>query len=61
MRAVLRARGTEAALDSPEDRELIGAPSAEVLAAAALACTGEADVRRRAREQIDLPNTERSP
>ena len=59
IRAVLRARGIEAALDSPEDRELIGALPAEVLVAAALACTGEADFRRRAREQIDLPHTER--
>ena len=61
VRAVLRARGIEAALDSPEDRELIGALSAEVLIAAALACTGEADFRRRAREQIALLPTERSP
>ena len=52
VRAVLRARGIEAALDSSEDRELIGALPAEVLVAAALACTGEADFRRRAREQI---------
>ena len=59
IRAVLRARGIEAALDSPEDRELIGTLPAEVLVAAALACTGVADFRRRAREQIDLPHTER--
>ena len=52
VRAVLRTRGIEAALDSPEDRELIGALPAEVLVAAALACTGEADFRHRAREQI---------
>ena len=61
VRAVLRARGIEAALDSPEDRELIGALPAEVLVAAALACTGEADFRRRAREQIDPLHTEHSP
>ena len=57
VRAVLRARGIEAALDSPEDRELIGALPAEVLVAAALACTGVADFRRRAREQINLLHT----
>ena len=61
VRAVLRARGIEAALDSSEDRELIGALPAEVLMAAALACTGEADFRCRAREQIDLLHTEHPP
>ena len=61
VRAVLRARGIEAALDSPEDRQLIGALPAEVLVAAALACTGEADFRRRARDQINLLPTEHSP
>ena len=61
VRAVLRARGIEAALDSPEDRELVGTLPVEVLVAAALACADEADFRRRAREQIDLPHTERSP
>ena len=49
VRTVLRARGIEAALDSPEDRALFGALPAEVLVAAALACTGEVDFRRRVR------------
>ena len=53
-RAVLEARGIEAALDSREDRELFDALSGEALMAAALACTGEADFRRRAREQLGL-------
>ena len=61
VRAVLRARGIEAALDSSEDRELIGALPAEVLVAAALTCTGEAEFRRRTREQIELVHTARSP
>ena len=61
VRAVLRARGIEAGLDSPEDRELLGALPAEVLVATALACTGEADFRRRARERIDLLHTEHPP
>ena len=55
VRAVLRARGIEAALDSAEDRALIGALPSETLIAAALACTGEADFRRRARERLDPP------
>ena len=44
--AVLAGRGIKAALDSAEDRALIGALSSETLMAAALACTGEADFRR---------------
>ena len=56
LRAVLRARGIEAALDSKEDRELFGALSGEALMTAALACTGEADFRRRIREQLALPS-----
>ena len=55
VRAVLVGRGVEAALDSAEDRELIGALPVETLMAAALACTGEADFRRRVREPLDLP------
>ena len=55
VRAVLAGRGVEAALDSAEDRELIGALPVETLMAAALACTGEADFRRRVREPLDLP------
>ena len=55
VRAVLEARGIEAALDSKEDRELFGGLSGEALIAAALACTGEVDFRRRVREQLGLP------
>ncbi|MDD9983460.1 MAG: hypothetical protein OXU81_19245, partial [Gammaproteobacteria bacterium] len=54
VRAVLAGRGIEAALDSAEDRELFGALPSEALMAAALACTGEADFRRRIRERLDL-------
>ena len=53
--AVLRSRGIEAALDSPQDRVLFGAVPAEVLVAEALACTGEADFRRRVRARLDPP------
>ena len=60
LRAVLAARGIEAALDSAEDRALIGALPVETLMAAALACTGEADFRRRVRERLGPP-PERSP
>ena len=60
LRAVLAARGIEAALDSAEDRALIGALPVEALMAAALACTGEADFRRRVRAQLGPP-PERSP
>ena len=49
--AVLKARGIEAALHLPEDRELFSGLSGEALMAAALACTGDADFRRRIREQ----------
>ena len=52
VRAVLAGRGIEAALDSARDRALFGALPAEVLIATALACTGEADFRRRIREQL---------
>ena len=56
VRAVLRARGIEAALDSSEDWALFGALPAEILMAAALACTGEADFRRRVRERRGEPD-----
>ena len=56
VRAVLAGRGIGAALDSTEDRVLIGALPTEALIAAALACTGEADFRRRARERLDPPS-----
>ena len=52
--AVLKARGIEVGLDFKEDRELFGGFSSEALMAAALACTGEADFRRRVREQLGL-------
>ena len=51
--AVLKARGIEVALDFTQDRELVGGLSGEPLIAAALACTDEADFRRRIREQLD--------
>ena len=60
LRAVLRARGIEAALDSQGDRELFGALPGAVLVAAALACTGEADFRWRVRERLG-PHTEPLP
>ena len=55
VRAVLRARGIEAALDASEDRDLFSALRSEALMAAALACTGEADFRRRIRERLHPP------
>ena len=55
VRAVLAGRGIEAALDSSEDRAFIDALPSEALIAAALACTGEADFRRRVRERLDPP------
>ena len=60
VRAVLRARGIEAALASEEDRALFGAVPAQALMTAALACTGEADFRRRARERL-APSSRHSP
>ena len=51
--AVLRIRGIEAALDSAEVHALFGGLSDDALMAAALACTSEADFRRRIREQLD--------
>ena len=57
--AALRARGIVADLDSGEVRALFGALSDEALMAAALACTGGADFRRRIQErrglQAELP------
>ena len=52
--AVLKARGIEAALDFTEDRDLFSGLSGDALMAVALACTGEADFRRRVREQPGL-------
>ena len=51
---VLRARGIALASDLAEYRELFGAHSSETFMEAALACTDEADFRRRIREQRDL-------
>ena len=52
--AVLRIRGIEVALDSAEVRALFGGLSDDALMAAAVACTSEADFRRRIREQRDV-------
>ena len=60
VRAVFAGRGIEAALASPEDRDLFGALPSEALIEAALACTSEADFRRRVRERLDSP-PDRSP
>ena len=43
------ARGIEAALDGAEDRAFLGGLSGDALMEAALACTDEADFRRRVR------------
>ena len=48
--AVLRARGIEVCPDFTDDWELLAGHPIEVLMAAALACTGEADFRRRLRD-----------
>ena len=52
--AALRARGIEAVLDAAEDRALFSGLSGDTLMAAALACTDEADFRRRIRAQLGL-------
>ena len=57
--AALRARGIDAALDVTEDRELLGGLSGDALMAAALACTDEADFRRRIREHRGPARAER--
>ena len=51
--ATLRARGIEVTLDLAMNRALLIELSDDALMAAALACTGEADFRRRIREQPD--------
>ena len=48
--ATLRARGIEMAADFAMDRTFLGTLSRDALMAAALACTDEADFRRRIRE-----------
>ena len=60
MAAALRARGIEVALDPAQDRALFGALSDAALMAAAMACTDEADFRRRLRELLD-PHMESGP
>ena len=50
VREVLRIRGIEPVADLTEEPELIGAPPLETVVAAALACTDEADFRRRLRD-----------
>ena len=57
--ALLRARGIEVALDAKEDRALFGRLPGEALMAA-LACSGEADFRRRIHARLD-PQAEREP
>ena len=52
--AALRAQGIEVASDFAEDPEFFSGLSGEALIAAALACTGEADFRRRILEQRSL-------
>lgn len=52
--AVPKARGIEAALDTPEDRDLLEGLSGDTLVAAVMACTGETDFRRWVREQAEL-------
>ena len=49
VRALLKARGIEVTSDFTEERELLGGVPDEALMAAALACTDEADFRRRVR------------
>ena len=51
---VLKARGVAAARDPTELRELLGALSGDAAMAAALACTDEADFRRRVGERRAL-------
>ena len=58
--AVLKARGIEAAPDFTEAPELFSGLSGDALMAAAMACTGETDFRRRVREQLGL-HTEPPP
>ena len=58
--AALRAQGIEVASDFTEDPELFSGLSGDALIAAALACTGETDFRRRVREQLGL-HTEPPP
>ena len=51
--ATLRARGIGAGADLATDRAFLGGLSGDALMAATLACTDEADFRRRVRAQLD--------
>ena len=51
---VLESRGIDAAVEVTQDRELYGGLPGKVVMAAAMACTDEADFRRRIRAQLDL-------
>ena len=55
VRALLRSRGIEPAAGFPDEPELLAAPSLETVMAAALACTDEADFRRRLRDPSAPP------
>ena len=55
VRALLRSRGIEPAAGFADEPELLAAPSLETVMAAALACTGEADFRRRLRDPSAPP------
>ena len=52
--AALRTQGIEVTSDLTEDPEFFRGLSGEALIAAALACTGEADFRRKVQEQRSL-------
>lgn len=55
VREVLRARGIEPEADFAGEPELLAAPPLETVMAAALACTDEADFRRRLRDPSSRP------
>ena len=55
VREVLRARGIEPSADFAEHPDLLATPSLETVMAAALACTDEADFRRRLRDPSARP------
>ena len=57
--ATLRSRGITVNSDLATDRTFLEELSGDVLMAAALACTDEADFRRRLRAQLDLHGTRR--
>lgn len=55
VRAVLLSRGIEPATDFAEEAEWLAGPPLGTLMSAALACTGEADLRRRLRDPSATP------